>query len=65
MAERVYRGVVVRSGSALATALAKSEKEGRKVFDDTTRRYGQLYPAADRAWFAAHSNKIGTPPCET
>lgn len=57
---RKYRDIFVAKSSALAEALEiKDDKErskaAKKVYDETTARYNQLYSPADREWFASRS----------
>lgn len=53
----LYKGVVVGS-SELGSLLKEGKKsEAKRVFDETTRRYQQLYPEADRIWFDEKSKE--------
>lgn len=56
-----YRDIYVAKGSALYEALdIPNEKErsiaAKKIYDETTKRYKELYSEEDRAWFARASN---------
>lgn len=47
-----FKDVMVAKNSDLADALQSGDrKAAEKVYAETTLRYKQLYPAADREWF--------------
>lgn len=56
-----YRDIYVAKGSQLYAALEiPNEKErsvaAKKIYDETTKRYEQMYSKEDREWFSQASN---------
>jgi hypothetical protein len=52
---RRFKDTLVGHGSALESALAKSNSEAEKIYKETTKRYEAMHSESDRAYFSSRS----------